>query len=42
MIDPTEVAAYLAGATVLVAGSAVFNAEQTVKVALEKIRASLG
>jgi len=31
-----------AGATVLVAGSAVFNAEQTVKEALEKIRASLG
>jgi len=31
-----------AGATVLVAGTAVFNSEQTVKEALEKIRASLG
>jgi len=31
-----------AGATVLAAGTAVFNSEQTVKEALEKIRASLG
>ena len=31
-----------AGATVLVAGAAVFNSGQTVKEALEKIRASLG
>ncbi len=31
-----------AGATVLAAGTAVFNSEQTVKEALEKIRTSLG
>jgi len=31
-----------AGARVLVAGAAVFNSDQTVKEALEKIRASLG
>ena len=31
-----------AGATVLAAGTAVFNSEQTVKEALEKMRASLG
>ncbi len=31
-----------AGAKVLVAGAAVFNSDQTVKEALEKIRASLG
>ena len=31
-----------AGANVLVAGAAVFNSEQTIKKALDKIRSSLG